>query len=60
MVGLCFLCTSFIGLSSSKMFGLCIFIMIVMGVVFFIRGNWFVLYFFFECSLVPIIVLILG
>lgn len=60
VVGLCFLCTGFIGLSSPKIFGLCIFTIIVMGLIFFIRGNWFVLYFFFECSLIPIIILILG
>lgn len=60
VVGLSFICTGRYKMKSPELFSVCILCLGVVRVMFFLRRNWFVLYFFFECSLIPIITLILG
>lgn len=59
-MGLCFLRTERYRLKMSRFFSLCFLGLGLVCVMFFLSSRWFLLYFFFECSLVPLIVLILG
>lgn len=58
--GLCYLSSSIYKMKELKIFRLCVFILSVLSVMFFLVSNWFTLYFFFEASLFPILILILG
>lgn len=56
--GVCFLCGG--KLKEEVEFRLCVLGLVVVSVVFFFVSDWFRLYFFFESSLLPIVLLILG
>lgn len=58
--GICFLSTKGYKLKEVKIFRLCIIVLRVLSVMYYVVRNWFVLYFFFEASLFPILMLVLG
>lgn len=58
--GVRFLCTAVYNLNLSKIFSISGFILVFFSVVYFSVSNWFALYFLFEASLIPILILILG
>ena len=58
--GVCYLCRNYYGVKDRYVFGVCVFLLIVSCVLLFMVVGWFLFYFFFEVSLVPIVFLILG
>lgn len=54
-----FLCRSMPEIKE-RLFRACVFLLRVVAVMFFMVANWFSLYFLFERSLIPILILILG
>ena len=58
--GISYLCSKKHGLKEVNMFRLCVLVLTLFSVVFFIISNWLGLYFFFEAALFPILMLILG
>lgn len=58
--GLCYLSSRVYKLKEVKTFRLCILVLRLLSVLFFSVRSWFTLYFFFEASLFPILMLILG
>lgn len=58
--GLSYACTFMYKMKFERFFRVSLFVLIVVSVIFFMVGNWLLIYFFFESSLIPILVLILG